>query len=88
MNLNGVEYYYVRNGQGDIIALIYANGNEVVSYTYDSWGNVISIGGSLATTVGIKNPYRYRGYRYDEETKLYYLQSRVYNPEWGRFVNV
>jgi RHS repeat-associated protein len=87
MNLNGVEYYYVRNGQGDIIALIDANGNEAVSYTYDSWGNVVSIDGSLATTVGVKNPYRYRGYRYDEETKLYYLQSRYYNPEWGRFVN-
>ncbi|KRQ86779.1 tRNA nuclease WapA precursor [Caloramator mitchellensis] len=50
-------------------------------------GNVISIDGSLATTVGVKNPYRYRGYRYDEETKLYYPQSRYYNPEWGRFVN-
>jgi RHS repeat-associated protein len=87
MNLNGLEYYYVRNGQGDIIALIDANGNEVVSYTCDSWGNVVSIDGSLATTVGVKNPYRYRGYRYDEETKLYYLQSRYYNPEWGRFIN-
>ncbi|WDU83820.1 RHS repeat domain-containing protein [Caloramator sp. Dgby_cultured_2] len=87
MNLNGVEYYYVRNGQGDIIALIDGQGNEVVTYTYDSWGNIISIDGSLATTVGVKNPYRYRGYRYDEETKLYYLQSRFYNPEWGRFIN-
>ncbi|WDU83321.1 RHS repeat-associated core domain-containing protein [Caloramator sp. Dgby_cultured_2] len=87
MNLNGVEYYYVRNGQGDIIGLIDSNGNEVVAYTYDSWGNIVSIDGSLATTVGFKNPYRYRGYRYDEETKLYYLQSRFYNPEWGRFVN-
>ncbi|WP_242952022.1 RHS repeat-associated core domain-containing protein [Clostridium felsineum] len=33
------------------------------------------------------NPYRYREYRYDSETGLYYLQSRYYNPEWGRFVN-
>ncbi|MDO6355966.1 DNRLRE domain-containing protein [Caloramator sp. CAR-1] len=87
MNLNNVEYYYVRNGQGDVIALIDSNGNEVVTYTYDSWGNIISIDGILKDTAGIKNPYRYRGYRYDEETKLYYLQSRYYNPEWGRFVN-
>ncbi|MCX7903060.1 MAG: RHS repeat-associated core domain-containing protein [Caloramator sp.] len=87
MNLNGVEYYYVRNGQGDIIALIDANGYEVATYTYDSWGKIISIDGSLKDTVGVKNPYRYRGYRYDEETKLYYLQSRYYNPEWGRFAN-
>ncbi len=41
----------------------------------------------MASTVGQKNPYRYRGYRYDTETGLYYLQSRYYNPAWGRFVN-
>lgn len=58
-----------------------------IYYTYDSWGKLISKGGSLASTVGEKNPYRYRGYRYDAETGLYYLQSRYYNPEWGRFVN-
>jgi RHS repeat-associated protein len=48
---------------------------------------LISTTGSLASTLGVKNPYRYRGYRYDTETGLYYLQSRYYNPEWGRFVN-
>ena len=62
-------------------------GTEVVSYTYDTWGKVISITGSLASTVGEKNPYLYRGYRYDRETGLYYLQARYYNPEWGRFLN-
>ncbi|MFA9397789.1 MAG: RHS repeat domain-containing protein [Clostridiaceae bacterium] len=87
MNLNGVEYYYVRNAQGDIIGLIDKNGNEVVTYSYDSWGKLISIDGTLKDTVGVKNPYRYRGYRYDSETGLYYLQSRYYNPEWGRFIN-
>ncbi|HEY9062031.1 MAG TPA: DNRLRE domain-containing protein [Pseudobacteroides sp.] len=61
MNLNGAEYFYVRNGQGDIIALVDKS--------------------------AIENPYRYRGYRYDTETGLYYLQSRYYNPEWGRFIN-
>jgi RHS repeat-associated protein len=35
----------------------------------------------------VKNPYRYRGYRYDSETVLYYLNSRYYNSEWGRFIN-
>uniref|UniRef100_UPI0025C57E2B RHS repeat-associated core domain-containing protein n=1 Tax=Clostridium sp. UBA4548 TaxID=1946361 RepID=UPI0025C57E2B len=51
------------------------------------WGKLISIEGTLKDTVGVKNPYRYRGYRYDTETGLYYLQSRYYNPEWGRFIN-
>lgn len=60
---------------------------QVVSYTYDSWGKLISIDGSLKDTVGVKNPYRYRGFRYDTETGLYYLNSRYYNLEWGRFIN-
>jgi len=87
MNLNGTEYYYIYNAQGDIIGLFDKTGNQVVSYSYDTWGKLISIGGSLASTVGAENPYRYRGYRYDSETGLYYLQSRYYNPDWGRFVN-
>jgi RHS repeat-associated protein len=87
MNYNGIEYYYVYNAQKDIIALIDASGNEVVSYTYDTWGKLLSIEGTLKDTVGIKNLYRYRSYRYDTETGLYYLQSRYYNPEWSRFIN-
>ena len=85
-SING-EYYYIRNLQGDIIGLIDKNGTEVVSYTYDTLGKLISIEGSLKDTVGVKNPYRYRGYRYDTETGLYYLNARYYNPEWGRFIN-
>jgi RHS repeat-associated protein len=87
MNFNGVEYYYVRNVQGDIIGLVDKMGNLVVEYTYDSWGDLITIEGSLKDTIGVKNPYRYRGYRYDSETRLYYLQSRYYSPELGRFLN-
>ncbi|MBZ9686140.1 DNRLRE domain-containing protein [Clostridium estertheticum] len=87
MSLNGGEYYYIRNTQGDIIGLHDSKGAEIVSYSYDSWGKLISTTGTLASTVGVKNPYRYRGYRYDTETSLYYLQSRYYNAEWGRFVN-
>ena len=58
---------------------------EVVNYSYDSWGELISTTRDL--TVGVKNPYRYGGYRYDTETSLYYLQSRYYNADWGRVVN-
>jgi RHS repeat-associated protein len=85
--LNGTPYFYTRNGQGDITGLIDASGAEVVKYTYDSWGKPISITGSLALTVGVKNPYRYRGYRYDTESGLYYLQSRYYDPSIKRFIN-
>lgn len=85
--LNGTSYYYVKNLQGDIIAITDDSGNKVVEYTYDSWGKLISTTGTLAETVGVKNPYRYRGYRYDTETCLYYLQSRYYDPEIRRFIN-
>jgi RHS repeat-associated protein len=81
--LNGTEYFYIRNSQTDIIGILDSNGTQVVGYTYDTWGKLISITGTLKDTVGEKNPYRYRGYRYDTETGYYYLHSRYYNPEWG-----
>ncbi len=67
--------------------------NEMVTYEYDSWGKIQRIkdayGNNVtsSTHIGKINPYRYRSYRYDEETGLYYLNSRYYNPEWGRFIN-
>ena len=87
MNLNGTEYYYIRNAQGDITGMFDKAGVQVVSYSYDTWGKLLSTTGTLASTVGAKNPYLYRGYRFDSETGLYYLQSRYYNPDWGRFIN-
>ena len=62
---------------------------EVVEYKYDTWGRVIGMEGSdYGKWVGSLNPFRYRGYYYDDETGLYYIQSRYYNPEWGRFMNL
>ena len=80
-------YYYVTNLQGDVVALLDGNGNPVVRYTYDAWGRPLSTTGSLATTVGALNPLRYRGYVYDTEWSLYYLQSRYYDADLGRFIN-
>ena len=80
-------YAYVHNLQGDIVGIIDSTGTEVVKYTYDAWGKVLSTTGSLASTLGTIQPFRYRGYVYDVETGLYYLRSRYYNPEWGRFIN-
>ena len=71
----------------DIIALLDRWGNCVVEYTYDAWGKVLSVTGSMAGSVGKDNPLRYRGYYYDRETGLYYLQSRYYDPVTGRFIN-
>ena len=87
VNYNGTEYFYVKNAQGDVTGLISTSGARVVTYTYDAWGNPLTTTGSMAATLGAQNPLRYRGYVYDTETGLYYLQSRYYNPGWGRFIN-
>ena len=49
-------YYYVKNLQGDIVAITNSSGVKVVEYTYDAWGKTLSTTGSLASTVGASNP--------------------------------
>ena len=88
---NGTDYYYTVSLQGDVTAILNTSGTAVVEYTYDAWGNVTAYtaaGNSPgSTTLVYRNPIRYRGYVYDTETGLYYLQSRYYSPEIGRFIN-
>ena len=80
-------YLFIKNIQGDVIHIYDENGNKVVSYTYDAWGNITSTTGSMASTIGKMNPFRYRGYYYDEELGFYYLNTRYYDPKIGRFIN-
>ena len=84
--VKGADYYYIRDGLMCITGLVDANGGAVVNYRYDSWGKLISITGSMADTLGKDNPYRYKGYYYDDETGMYYLKSRYYQPEICRFI--
>ena len=98
--LDGAEYFYKKNIQGDIIAIMGSTGAEIVRYVYDAWGNhktyVLANGeykqmseaqNSAYAEVAQLNPYRYRSYYYDVETGLYYLNSRYYDSEVGRFIN-
>lgn len=85
---NGTEYFYLKNAQGDITGMVDTSGSQVVSYSYNAWGDPVSTEGSMKDTLGAVNPFRYRSYVYDAETDLYYLNSRYYNPTWGRFLNV
>ena len=96
-------YYFGKNLQGDVIALYRSDYNStsktytptlVATYTYDPWGAPTGIydanGSTISQTayhVAAYNPFRYRGYRYDGDTRLYYLQSRYYDPVVGRFIN-
>ena len=84
---NGTTYYYVTNLQGDVVAILDSNGTSMVKYTYNAWGKLLSTTGTMATTLGVHNPLRYRGYVYDPETGLYYVSSRYYDPQLGRFIN-
>lgn len=74
------------NIQGEIIGLIDGSGTSVVQYSYDAWGNQTFCMGTLANVLGEVNPYSYRGYRFDSEMGLYYLQSRYYDAQVCRFV--
>ena len=85
-------FFFEKNLQGDIIAVYNSTGKRIGTYTYDAWGNfnysLASGNTALETRIVFRlNPFRYRGYYYDHETGFYYLQSRYYNPEWGRFLN-
>src|SRR5690606_7755204 len=80
MTRGGKTYYYQTNYRGDVLALTDSSGNVVATYQYDAFGRLLKEAGT------VENPYRYAGYRYDKETGLYYLQSRYYNPETGRFL--
>ena len=89
---NGTLYFVQKNFLGDIVALVDKNGNVVAKYVYDAWGNgkVCNASGTENTSssfIGNINPFRYRGYYYDVETGLYYLQTRYYEPRAGRFLN-
>jgi len=105
-NYEGVgEFIYKKNIFGDIIGIFDKNGQEIVKYSYDAWGNhktcvlndgaYVDISNHLSYTqdglnnklIADINPFRYRGYYYDIETHLYYLNSRYYDPEVGRFIN-
>ena len=83
-----VTAYYMYNLHGDVVGLAdAATGKIIAKYLYDAWGKCVSIENAGGYTIGTANPFRYRGYYYDNETGFYYLNSRYYNPEVGRFLN-
>ena len=87
MIYDGTAYGYLYNLQGDVVALVDGTGTKVIEYTYDAWGKPTGKTGTLASTLGTVQPFRYRGYVFDEETGDYYCRSRHYRAEWGRFLN-
>ena len=87
------KFYFVKNAEGDILELRTASGALCASYVYDAWGKIVSVKNSAGTEITAQTHIaklsclRYRGYVYDVETGLYYLESRYYDPAVGRFIN-
>ena len=84
LKYDGTTYFYLLNLQGDVIGITSSTGSRYGVYRYDAYGNIIS---QSSHSILAKNPLRYRGYVYDQETGFYYLQSRYYDPAIGRFIN-
>ena len=86
-------YYYIKNAQDDVTAIVDPNGNIVAKYEYDSWGKVLAVtdaDGNAKTSsshIGNINPLRYRSYFFDTESEFYYLNSRYYDTYTRRFIN-
>ncbi len=87
MSFEGTKYFFIKNIQGDVEKIVTHQGIVAVTYKYDPWGKLISKTDNTVYGIGELNPFRYRGYIYDDETGLYYLKSRYYDPVTGRFLN-
>ena len=84
---NNEKYLYRKDVQGNIVAILSVSGNILVEYTYDAWGKA-KIEDVSGIGLGEINPFRYRGYYYDNDIKMYYLKTRYYDPEIGRFMTI
>ena len=80
-------YWYLLNAVGDVIGLLNSTQQIVTTYRYDPYGRIIDEWINPTDDIGTINPLRYRGYYFDSETGFYYLQSRYYDPEIGRFIS-
>jgi len=81
------KYFYIRDVLGNILGITLQDGEVVVKYEIDAYGNTCNITGSLSSTIGLINPFRYKGYYYDVETGWFWLSSRYYSPELCRFIS-
>ena len=79
-------YYYILNQQGDVIRIVDTSGKTVAEYTYNGWGEILNVSNAKGSEIGTLNPIRYRGYYYDSELNMYYLQSRYYDPVMKRMI--
>lgn len=82
-------FWYDKNLQGDIVAVYNDSGNKLISYTYDAWGNYNqTLSSGAYGSAALYNPFKYRGYYYDTDLQMYYLNARYYDPQNMRFISM
>ena len=84
---NSSKYFYVRDYLHNILGIVDQNGKPIVKYSYDAYGNNKEIEDTSGCSLGTYNPFRYKGYYYDDDTEMYYCKSRFYVPKWRRWLN-
>lgn len=84
---NSEKYLYIRDQLQNIIGITDINGKIVVKYSYDAWGAIKSIIDTSSSGIGKLNPFRFKGYYYDNESSMYYCKTRYYVPQWGRWLS-
>jgi len=77
---NGSHYWYRQDIRGSVTNIVDADDDIAKSYTYDAYGNTSSTGTFV-------NSFAYTGAVIDEETDLYYMNARYYDPATGRFIS-
>lgn len=83
---NSEKYLYIRDQLQNIIGITDINGKIVVKYSYDAWGALKNIEDTSSSGIGKLNPFRFKGYYYDNESRLFIVGQRYYNPEFCRFI--
>ena len=84
---NSEKYLYIRDQLQNIIGITDINGKIVVKYSYDAWGALKNIEDTSSSGIGKLNPFRFKGYYYDNESSMYYCKTRYYVPQWGRWLS-
>ncbi len=85
---NDEMYCYLKDAKGCIRGIMDKYANILVSYSYDPWGKILKINDTSSTNLSTINHMLYKGYYYDEESNMYYIGHRYYNPEIRRFMSM
>ncbi len=88
MELDGARYFYYIDATYMVRGLFNSDGELIVRYSYDAWGNVTDIIDNSSISLSALNPFLFKCYYYDHESKWYYCLSRYYVPLLMRWLSI